>query len=224
MKYIYPLLFTLGVALILSSSACAPTANTAYSGFLNDYDRLQPNSRFPGSSDWIDQSASLKKYNAIIIDPVTIRLSSDLVKDGAEPDPRLLNDLLEYMHKALEREFSKQIKIVKRAGKNVLHYRAAITGITTEGGITSSAINAMPIVLAVRTASGMNSINAHIFMEAEYSDSLTGTPVAMVMQAGEGDTVSMMGAGDTTITLKHLQGVVDNWAQKAAQILGETLK
>ncbi len=66
--------------------------------------------------------------------------------------------------------------------------------------------------------------NARIFMEAEYSDSLTGTPVAGIIQTGVGDTVSMMGAGDTSISLEHLQGIVDKWAEKAALMLGETLK
>jgi hypothetical protein len=70
----------------------------------------------------------------------------------------------------------------------------------------------------------MNNVRALLFMESEYSDSLTGTPVAMVMQSATGDSVSVLGAGKNKVTLKHLKEVMDNWAQKAAQILSETLK
>lgn len=67
----------------------------------------------------------------------------------------------------------------------------------------------------------MNTVRAHIFMESEYSDSLTGTPVAVVMQSAAG---SSMSGGDAGITLGHLKDVLDGWATKAAQMLGDTLK
>ncbi len=221
MKRIKPIFFILGVVLALSSSACSPTSDAVHSGFLSDYSKLKTDSGHPGSSDWIDQSAPLRKYNAMIIDPVTIRLSSELVDNGAQPDPELLNKVLVYLHNALEREFSKQVKIVKQPGDNVLHYRAAITGITTEGGVTSSAANVLPAVFALRTVAGMNAVRAHLFMESEYSDSLTGTPLAAVMQSAVGSSVS---GGDAGITVDHLKGVLDGWAIKAAQKLGDTLK
>ncbi len=76
------------------------------------------------------------------------------------------------MRNALQREFSKHVKIVRQPGENVLHYRAAVTGITTEGGVGSSAINLLPAAFLLRTVSGRNAVRAHLFMEAEYSDSL----------------------------------------------------
>jgi hypothetical protein len=41
------------------------------------------------------------------------------------------------------------------------------------------------------------------------------------MQSAAGGLVS--GSGDARITLDHLKGVLDDWARKAGQILGETL-
>ena len=221
MKRIKPIFFALGIVLALISSACSPTSDAVRSGFLSDYSNLKANPSYPGSSDWIDQSVTLKKYNAIIINPVTIRLGTSLVENGAHPDPELLNKVLVYLQNALERELSKQVKIVKQSGDNVVHYRAAITGITTEGGITSSVTNVLPAVFALRTVSGMNTVRAHLFMESEYSDSLTGTPVAAVMQSAVGSSVS---GGNAGITVDHLKGVLDGWAIKAAQMLGDTLK
>jgi len=221
MKQIKPIFFALGVVLALSSSACSPTPDAVRSGFLCDYSKLKRYPSYPGSSDWIDQTAPLKKYNAMIIDPVTIRLSSGLVDNGAQPDPELLNKVLVYLHNALKREFSKQVKIVKQPGDNVVHYRAAITGITTEGGVTSSATNVLPVVFALRTVTGMNDVKAHLFMESEYSDSLTGTPLAAVIQPAVESSVS---GDDAGITVGHLKDVLDGWAIKAAEILNYTLK
>jgi hypothetical protein len=61
---------------------------------------LKENPSYPGSSDWIDHSAPLDKYDAIIIDPVNIRLSRGLVENGARPDPKLLNEVLVYLRNA----------------------------------------------------------------------------------------------------------------------------
>ena len=181
MKRFKPVFFALGFALAAGGCSVVPASDGARSGFLSDYSRLKANPRYPASSDWIDQRAPLEKYDAMFIDPVTVRLSSGLVQSGARPDPKLLNEVLVYLRNALEREFSKHVKIVKQAGDNVLHYRAAVTGIRTEGGIGSNPANILPAVFVLRTVSGRNDVRAHLFMEAEYSDSLTGAPVGAVM-------------------------------------------
>ena len=223
MKRFKPLFLALGAALALSGSIAVHATDAARSGFLDDYSKLKPNPKHPGSSDWIDQSAPLKKYNAMIIDPVTIRLGNGLIKDGARPDPKLLDEVLVYLRNALEREFSKHVKIVKQPGENVLHYRAAVTGITTEGGVGSSAINILPAAFLLRTISGRNAVRAHLFMEAEYSDSLTGAPVAATMQSAAGGSLSGGSSSDAQIRLDHLKGVLDQWAAKAAEVLSDTL-
>ena len=230
MQRIGYLAFAFGVAMTLGALSIAQAADPARSGFLSDYSRLKENPRYPGSSDWIDQSAGLKKYNAMIIDPVTIRLSSSLVRQGARPDAKLLDEVLVYLRNALEREFSRHVKIVRQPGDNVARYRAAITGVTTEGGVTSSAANVLPAMFVLRTVTGRNDVRARLFMESEYSDSLTGMPVAAVMQSALGSSVSGgssgfgEGSGDAQITLNDLRGVLDDWARKAGQILGETVK
>jgi hypothetical protein len=111
------------------------------------------------------------------------------------------------------------VSIVEQPGDNVLHYRAAITGITTEGGIGSSPANLLPAVFVLRTVSGRNRVGAHLFMEAEYADSLIGTPVGDTMQSAAGGSVSKgssgsgTSSGDRQITLDHLKGVLDAWAE-----------
>jgi len=221
MKSVKSVIFVFLSVLALSGTVAAHAADAAQSGFLSNYDDLKPNPKYPGSSDWVNKDAQLNRYNAIIVDPAKIRLSKGLIADGARPDPELLNEVLDYLHSALEREFSKHMKIVKKPGDDVMHYRAAITGITTEGGVGSSALNVLPAAFVLRTATGQNTVRAHMFMEAEYSDSVTGAPVGAVMQSAAGGSPSSNSGGQRQISLKDLKGVLDQWAQKAAEALNE---
>ena len=182
MNIIKSLIYVFLSVIALSGAIAVHASNDAQSGFLSNYGNLKPNPKYPGSSDWINPDAQLNKYNAIIVDPAKIRLSKALIANGARPDPELLNEVLDYLHSALEREFSKHMKIVKKPGDNVMHYRAAITGITTEGGVGSSALNILPAAFLLRTATGQNTVRAHLFMESEYSDSVTGEPVGAITE------------------------------------------
>jgi hypothetical protein len=60
-------------------------------------------------------------------------------------------------------------------------------------------------------------------MEAEYSDSVTGSPVGTVMQSATGGSPSRDSSSQRQIALKDLKEVLDQWAQKASEVLSEAL-
>ena len=206
MNMLKSLLVASATVLALSSSIPACADDSARSGFLSDYGKLEPNPDYPGSRDWTADGVSTAAYDAMIIDPVTIRLGKGLIDDGAQPDAELLSEVLSYLHDALRREFSKHMRIVEQPGANVVHYRAAITGVSTKGGLGSSAGNLLPAVFVLRTVSGRNNVRARLFMEAEYSDSLTGAPVGATMQSAVGGSGVSDDSRTTGITLEHLKG------------------
>ena len=212
MKYLKMLLITIAVPLFLTGPAMLYAADVD-SGFLPDYTRLKDDPDHPGSKDWINPDAKLGQYTAIIIDPVTVHLSPGLIKDGVRPDAQLLNQVTDYFHGALVSAFKNQKwSVVDKAGDNVTRYRAAITGISAEGGLGSNPLHYMPAVFLVRAASGKDSKKAHINMESYYSDSVTGQTLGEVIQAAMGESVS----GDK-LTLDNTKGVLDKWAMKAAE-------
>ena len=213
MKCLNTMLITLAVPLFLAGPAMLYADDDINSGFLPDYTRLKADPDYPGSKDWINPEVKLGHYDAIIIDPVTVHLSPELIKDGARPDAEMLNQVTEYFHGALIREFKNQKwNVVDAAGDNVMRYRAAITGVTEKGGLSSNPLSYMPAVFLVRTASGKNSEKAHIFMESYYADSVTGQTIGEVTQAATGESVS----GDE-INLDNVKGALDKWAKKAAE-------
>ena len=212
MKYLKTMLAVLTVTLFLTGPAMLYAADVD-SGFLPDYTRLKDDPDHPGSKDWINPDAKLGQYTAIIIDPVTVHLSPGLIKDGVRPDVELLNEVTDYFHGALVSAFKNQKwNVVDKAGDNVTRYRAAITGISAEGGLDSNPLHYVPAVFLVRAASGKDSKKAHINMESYYSDSVTGQTLGEVIQAATGESVS----GDQ-ISLDNLKGAVDKWAMKAAE-------
>ena len=213
MKYLKTMLITFAVPMFLGGPAMLYAAADVDSGFLPDYTRLKTDPDYPSSRSWVNPEVKLGDYNAIIIDPVTVHLSPSLIKDGARPDAELLNQVTDYFHDALTREFkSKKWNVVNKAGDNVARYRAAITGINAVDGLSSNPLHYMPAVFLVRAASGKTSTKAHIYMESSYSDSVTGQTLGEIIQAATGESVS----GDQ-ITLDTLKGVVDKWARKAAE-------
>ena len=213
MKHLKTMLVTLAVPMFLGGPAMLYAAADVDSGFLPDYTQLKTDPDHPGSKDWVNPEARLGQYNAIIIDPVTVHLSPGLIKDGVRPDAELLNQVTDYFHGALVSAFKNQkMNVVDKAGDNVTRYRAAITGISAEGGLDSNPLHYMPAVFLVRAASGKTSTKAHINMESYYSDSVTGQTLGEVLQAATGESVS----GDQ-ISLDNLKDAVDKWAKKAAE-------
>lgn len=213
MKCLKTMLITLAVPTFLAGPAMLYAAADVDSGFLPDYNRLKTDKDYPNSKDWVNPEAKLGHYTAIIIDPVTVHLSPGLVNDGVRPDAEILNQVTDYFHGALINAFKNQKwNVVDKAGDDVTRYRAAITGISAEGGLDSNPLHYVPAVFLVRAASGKDSKKANINMESYYTDSVTGQTLAEVMQAATGESVS----GDK-ITLDNLKGAVDKWANKAAE-------
>lgn len=199
------------VALCGTLSAFA--ADGVGSGFLPDYGKLAKDPSYPESKSWVSPKAKSGNYQSIIIDPVVSHLSPALIKDGARPDPDLLNETVSYLQDALKREFAAAgWKVVDQPADNSLRYRAAITGISAKGGMGSNPVDFLPAIFVVRTVTGANNAKAHIFMESYYSDGLTGDVMAEVLQGAEGTSVS-----GEKISLENLKGVLDKWAKKAGE-------
>jgi len=209
------------VSVALSGAAPALAAeDAAGSGFLPDYGKLAKDPDYPESKMWVSPEAKSGNYASIIVDPVAIHLSAALIKDGARPDPNLLNEVVGYLQDALNKEFAVAgWKVVDKPTDNSLRYRAAITGIKAEGGGNTNPVDFLPAIFVLRTVTGASSAKAHVFMESYYSDALTGDVVAEVLQGAAGSSV-----GGDQISLDNVKGVLDQWAKKAAEGSAKALR
>ena len=82
---------------------------------------------------YIDKSASFSKYDAVMIDSVTLWRSKATSEISAE-DQQMLTD---YLYKAIHDQLSKDFRIVDRPGPGVLRIRAAVTEAVGANVVTS---------------------------------------------------------------------------------------
>ncbi len=114
------------LALTIISVGCSTTRqarNFEKSGFLGDYSQLVEGKGDEAQLIYVDNSANFSKYDAVMIDSVTIWRSKTNSKISTE-DQQMLTD---YLYKAIHDQFSKNFRIADRPGPGVLRIRAAVT-------------------------------------------------------------------------------------------------
>jgi hypothetical protein len=189
-----------------------------HSGFLPDYSRLGDDPYHEDAKIWVNPTLKTRGYDAVFVDPVTLHLNPDLIKDGVKPDAEVMNKVFDYFHQALVREFGSVLTVADKSGDGVLRYRAAITAVKPEVEGAKNPLNYIPVMFVARAATGKMQAKAYIAMESYYTDSLTNEAMGEVMQSGHGGK-----ADHEEITLDSLKPVLDRWAKKAAQSLKREL-
>lgn len=160
------------------------------SGFLGDYSNLAPD---PKNGDLLlyegDRSA-LKRYNKLILDPITIYLLPEAQSRGFDPDD--MERLAKYFHDAVTDELTKggAYEIVTTPGPDVLELNVAITNVEPTGGKKNAAATAATTAASVATVPGISlavprlSIGK-VSIEGEMLDSTSGDRlVAFVTSKG----------------------------------------
>ena len=129
----HPVTTMVPLCLCLLLGACAGipggsggNSGPQYSGFLNDYSRLQPVIDDPTAMAWLDPAVDFSRYDKVLLERIQVALSNDNNNYRAI-DPTELTVLTEYFHDALVRELSGRYPVVTDPGPGVLRVRIAIT-------------------------------------------------------------------------------------------------
>jgi len=93
------------------------------SGFLRNYSQLQPQEGYDAKEVYINPGAAWSKYNAVMIDSVTLWIT-DPSKQPSPEDAQMLTDMF---YKALSDKIGEKFTLVNRPGPGVLRVRAALT-------------------------------------------------------------------------------------------------
>lgn len=208
-----------GVAIVASLcmlfvTGCASTGTTPsyYSGYLHDYSQLKPSPNYQGMLLWVDPDVDRRKYRRFIVDPVTVYFPPGLRGNEGGVDPEVINKLTNYLHKAIVQALEPNYPVVKDADHDVARIEVAITGVELQRK-DLSAYQYLPVALVVTgvgEATGTRNRVAVAMMEGEFSDSLTGQRIGIVVQQA-GEEVSVGTAQD--VRGKHVFPVLDYWAK-----------
>ncbi len=166
------------VAAAAMLAACATTRQSRgigeASGFLGNYSDLREGKGDESQLIYINPSVDWARYNAILIDSVTL-WRDQKTDDVSQEDQQRLTD---YFYAALHESLSKDYEIVDRPGPNVLRLRAAITEAKGSRVVMDTITSIVPQLRLLTTIGGMAAgssvLVGKVGAEAEVTDSVSG--------------------------------------------------
>ena len=206
--------------LAVALSGCATTRQTRSvkpHGFLGDYSQLEKGKGGEAQLRYINPDANFSKYNAIMLDSVTLWRTAGTTRLSAE-DQKHLTDLL---YVALDEELSKDYKMVNSPGPGVMRIRAAITeakGSNVVGNtVTTIVPQARVVSILLGRATDVQVWVGKAAIEVDVTDSLSGERLAAAVDERAG-AKTLRGLGGKW---KDVYNAFDHWAEQLANRLEE---
>lgn len=215
-----PLIFL--IFIVLSFGGCATTEqarSVKTSGFLGDYSQLKPGEKNEALLYWIDPTVDFKKYDKIVIDPVTIWRSKNS-NIGDLPTEEQKN-LQHYLYQAVKDALAKDYTIVETPESGTMRIRIALTeatGSTVAGDVITTYL---PPGILINTATllstGTSAFVGKAAGEIEIVDIVTNRRIAAAVDRRTGGK-NYEGSLDTW---SDVEQACDYWAERLRQRLEE---
>lgn len=209
-----PLLFINGMvfaSLLLSSCANNNVVEEKnYSGFLSDYSSLKSTELESGRtvSMWVHPDFKNRKYNKLILDPVSFYPKPHVQKNV---DKVVLDELQKELNARLLKIAQKDgLPITKISGSKTLRLESAITAIRVSKQ-EFSVRELIPIRLifsAVEAAAGGRDYDVTIYLEHRVVDNNTNEVLVRGIRKGNTDSLANI---DKKLSLVHVEGLLDDW-------------
>jgi hypothetical protein len=185
------------------------------SGFLRDYSQLKENDQYKAYLSYINPRANWSKYNAIMIDSVSLWGTTDNVS----PEDR--QKLTGMMYNALFDTLGKNFAIVAAPGMNVLRLRAALTEAKGSKVALNVVTSVIPQLRLLTTVGGMAADTSVLVGEAsgemEIVDSVTGERLAAGVDRQTGTKALIR--GNKFSTWGDVQSACEYWADRVDKFL-----
>ena len=205
-----PVLMLLLMSLALSGCIRKKPVVT-YSGFLGDYQQLQPSADHEGVLVWINSYAPIRLYNRLIVEPATLYFSQDLQKRPFFPT-RLAIQATDRITRSLTQGLDARYKLTDQPGHGVARIQTALTGAT----LNREALADAPVQTWALVVEGIQDPEddpdkvAVLSLESRMVDSLTGKLLAkFILHKG---TYTREVPPDR-LTSQTLNPIIDYWVQ-----------
>ena len=161
---------TAGAALALSSCS---TGGKSPSGFLSNYKQLDGGYGTANAvSSYVKPGADFKKYDSVLIDPVTTVVAAPGVS------PAVSAQLAAYLSDSLHSNLGKNLKAVSVPGPTTLRVRTALTNVAEgqKSGAPVTTVHASPKATLTGTlgSDAVAALVSQVAFEGEVLDSVTG--------------------------------------------------
>ena len=191
-------------------------AGKEFSGFLSDYSKLKPSPNFEQTLSYVreDAAKNVRKYVAIIVEPVVVYVATD-ADERRIPD-RGRAALADYFQQAITNAVADAFPVMKEPGPLVLRLRSAIIGVDVGPDVSPEQKAALGGGALERTVN-----IGKVGVEIELVDSETGEQIAAAVDRqnlGEG-------AGIASVTFSREERfraatqAFDGWARRLREFL-----
>ncbi len=193
-----------------------------HSGFLGDYSKMQTDPMDKKSAlYWKDPAISFGSYSKVIIDPVSVYISSDEMEEKLKNiDADAVNKMTTYFRDAFVKAMAQKYTIVDEVGQGVARIRLALTSIEVDRKALK-AYQYVPVALVLTTVTevtGVRNSLAILNMEGEATDSLTGHRIAAIVQTNANE-ISVKKPEE--LTDMEVYPTLDYWANKIVERLAK---
>ena len=180
-----------------------------HSGFLSNYDRL---SSFDDQSTkrWV--SGNIKQYQKILLAPVQV------FPNHPKQNPEQIKTaemIASYLDQGFKNILLKHKRLATEPGDNVLIFKPAITGISSETKELLPHQYMLPVAIGrtlIQTATNRRPMMVEVFMEAQLLHSLTQNLEAEIISKG----IDKQSKGQQ-ITREDVKALLDSWLQRFDQ-------
>jgi hypothetical protein len=163
-------ILTAGVSLVVSSCS---TGGRSPSGFLSNFSQLDAGyGTADAVSAYLKPGVDLKKYDSVIIDPVTTVVSASAVSQEVK------DQLAAYLSSSLRSQVAPKLKVVGSPGPTTLRVRTALTDVL-EGNKSAKAVttvhsNPRATLSGKLGSASLAAFISNVSFEGEILDSATG--------------------------------------------------
>lgn len=210
------------IAASLVVAGCATGTKTLdpqlESGYLDGYSRLQPiESGEEGVSiyRYKNPNVDFSKYDAVIIEPVVIYQTADADAAADGLSEQTLYQVRQQITDSIRTAVAKQAKVVTQPGPDVANVSIAITGAQTlsDGFKPTDLIPVRAVLNVASKATGLDSKNALLVVEAKVNDSQSGELIGQALYTVSGESFRMESS-----SVEAFEKLADKWVKTALRV------
>ena len=213
----------LGVLSLAAPDQARAETNTEYAGFLTSYDALGPGPEGGVDEVWMnpkhDLPADFAKYNAILIDPITIYLADESKDRGIDTDE--IYRLSQEFHGVLIDSVKDRYRVVRDAGPGVLRLIIALTDVEASNPALDSITSIVPMARVLsfvkRQVTGSHSFVGSASIEGVIVDGANNDVLVAFVDHRSGDK----GIGGGSDALEDAREAFQWWGARLRTVLDE---
>jgi hypothetical protein len=188
------------------------------SGYLDGYNKLQPiESPEAGVAiyRYKNPNVNLSQYDAVIIEPVVIYQTADADAAAGGLDEQTLFKVRQQITQSIRADVGNRAKVVTEPGPGVANVRIAITGAQTmtDGFKPTDLIPVRAVLNVASKATGLDSKNAMLVVEAKVNDSQTGELIGQALYTVSGESFRMESS-----SVQAFEKLADKWVKTALRV------